>query len=629
MNIVSKNFIFGVFVVFLTLLVPQTIFAQQKTLNLSANARSAINNLAKDILTEGINPKITDIKSQLDPVDYATVKTIGVLPDNPLYIFKSVSRSLKIFFTFDKNKKVHQILLDGNEKTLESILVLEKATKTNSPVLRNIYVNISAKVLDSVGSDFDYVAKNINALNKDEAFKFAGIYLKHQILLQEEEDRLGESDFLKIESVRVAHLQSLAHIVVSGDPTQLAKVISTQVGLNYKDLAGAAILRDLENSAADLDRVTLMATQNSLLKDIESKLLKLTSKDRLAEITRYASFIHGNPIRQFQAYNQISKSFTSKEINILTSNLKDKAAQNFKRHLERLDNSEIQKQFVQTVFSEYPIDLRLIFYTEIQLRNSQGQLVRLKEVKKILGSQICQNFGQNSDKLAQTRFYTESIKNPDVLDIKIGQFLVESIQNCSSKTDTALQLVTNLEKAINNNFTKEAKTTPISGNILTKLQAEEILKKEGITDIAPQDEQIVAEIVEEEVKQIEDEVTVPETIIREVLAIEEPTQEEIVQKEEQIVEEIIDAAETGKTSPFVEELPEPVQEEIAKEVENLATIVPTPTTIPTLAPTPAPTSIPTTAPSAVPLPTEEPTLIETIESTAPSPTPIEVTTPSL
>ena len=652
-ELIMKNKIFFVLSIFVFVFFLLAKSSRAQSLNLSENARNAINNLAKKILTQGYNSKITNIKSQLDPGDYATVKNIRILPINPLYVFKYSWDEVRIFFTFDKIEKSHLFLRIGNERTLETLLTLEKATKENNPILKAFYINISAGILDSVGSNFDYVSKNIDSLDKDEAVKFAGVYLKHQILLQQEEDSLSEKDFLKIESVRVKHLPSLAHIVISNNKNpetigqELAQVVSPQVGLNYKNLVGAAILRDLENNAEPSDQTALMAAQKFLIKDWELKLSKLSKKDRLAQVTRYTSFIHGNPIRQFQAYNQIATSFNSEEMQNLTLSLKDRAAQNFKRHLNNLGNPTIQKQFVQTVFSEYPIDLRILFYTQIQLENpkvlavatpqdikqqNETQLTNLNQIKTILESQVCQNFGNNVEKLAGTRFYTASIKNPDILDVKIGQFLFQSIQSCSSKSNKTLQLVTNLQKTINNNFAKEAKTTPVFGNLPSKLQAEEILKEEGITSIAPQDEQIVAEVIEEEIKQIEDEAAPTETIIEEVVAIEEPTQEEVIQKEEEIVEEIIDAAETGETSPLVEELPAEVQEEVTTEAEAAADA--TPTLAPTLTSTPIPTIVPTiepeptATPTVEPLPTEEPTLIETVESTAPSPTPMEVA-PSL
>ncbi len=646
----NKNCLWGIFLVVGIFLFPMAASAQGKTLTISTRARGAINNLARDILIRGNDSKITDIKSQLDPIDYATVKTIKVLPNNPLYAFKYIRNRLRLFFTFDPREKTHLLLQIGNEKTLESLLTLEQALKEKNLALRKVYVNISARVLDSVGRDFDYVAKNIDFVEKDEAFNFAGTYLKHQVLLQQEEDRLSEKDFLKIESVRLNHLQSLAHIVVLGNANpetvgkQLARIVSPQVGINYRYLATAAVLRDLENSALSSDRKPLQVAQNSLLKEFELKISNLSKKQRISEIERYASFIHGNPIRQFQVYNQISRSFTSKEMRIVTSRLKNKAAQNLKKHLNVLDSPEIQMQFVQTLFSEFPLDLRILFYTEVQLVDpkvlavstsgrtdpkNEVQIINLTRIKEILGSEICRNFGQDPERLAQTRFYTQSIKNPDILDVKIGEFLVDSIKGCSKRSDETMKLVTDLREAIDNNFIKEAKLLVLSGNkLLTKLEAEEILKEEGI-EVAPRDEQKVAQLIDEEVKQIEKEASTPETIVEKVVALEEPVQGEITQKEEQIVEEIVDAAETGEISPLVQELPADVQEEITQgSSEAAGSLSPTatiPVTTPTLAviktsPTPTPTFAPT--------PTDDPTLMEMVESSAPSPMPVEMTAPA-
>ncbi len=661
-------------------------YAQNKPLNLSPNARSAIHNLSKDILTNGNNPNITAIKLQLDPQDYQTVKNIGLLPDNPFYFFKSAGRSIRIFFIANPASKASQLLKDGNEKTLESLLLIEKANLEKDSKKHQKLIDLSAKNLDQIGEDFDQISQTLDKLRADqsfqtyflqeEAFRFSAYWLKHQILLQKQEDQLSEQDFLTIESARIKHLRSVSHIVASEnkDPLvfaqQLTQLISPQVGSNYANLAAIALLRDLENNAQASDQKPLKQAQTILQKELEIKLSKLSKSDRLKLIERYASFIHGNPIREFQAYNQISKSFTSREIAILTSALKDKAAQNFKAHLNHLDNQDIQKTFVTTLFSSYPVDLRLLFYTEIQLESpkvlaalsSQGknqqketQLARLQQVKTILGTQICQNHGQNPKQLAQTRFYTQNINQPDVLDLKVAQFLNQSIQNCSSKSPQSIKLVTDLQTKINANFVAEArKSVSLNSKLPTKAKAIQILKEENI-QVQPQNQQQVAEEIIEETQKIEDSVSEDtallekeiakvketitnqtetivdeaETIIEEAVTSTEPTTDEIIQKEEEIIEQIEDAAAIGETSPLVEELPKEVQEEISQQIGAS----PTPTILPSSTPitTPTPTIIPTVAPTPEPSPTEEPTLIETVTETvsSPEPTPEPVTAPAL
>ena len=697
------------------------VYAQSKPLNLSHKARTAINNLSIDILKNGINPNLTAVKPQLDPGDYKTIKEIGLLPDSPFYFLKDWGRNIRLFFTSGDSSKVYQRLKNGNEKTLEGLLILEKANKQSFSTNKERdskkhqrLIDLSTKNLDQVGSDFDTISQTLDKLKQtqpiqaylleQEAFAYTGYWLKHQVLLQKQEDQLSEPDFLTIEQARTKHLQSLAHIIVSSntDPlvfsTELSELIAPQVGSNYSKLATVALLRDLENNAKDSDRKALRQAQTLLQKELEIKLSKLSKPERLNLVERYISFIHGNPLRQFQAYNQLSKSFTSQDLAVLTSAFKDKAAQNFKAHLNYLDNEDLQKQFVDTLFSSYPVDLRLLFYTEVQLspkvlavvapeKSSQRdtQLARLQQVKTILGTQICQNYGQNLEKLAQTRFYTQNIIKPDVLDLKVAQFLSQSIQNCSSKSPESLKLVTELQAKINGNFITEAKKSVPVNKLPTQNQALQILKEENI-QVKPGDEQKVAEEIIEETQDIQDSVsedpvilekeiaTVIETvtttvgsvtsqtqtitddagvIIEETIISLEPTQEDIIQKEEEIIEQIEDSAANGETSPLVEELPEQIQEEISQETgiplptpsttpipalpspTPLQSTIVSPTTAPISSPTPLPTIEITPAPRAEPVPTEEPTLIETVTTTVsepvPEPTspPATVTAPSL
>ncbi len=680
---------------FVNLLTPSAD-AQSKplNLNLSPQAKTAVRNLSLDILKNGNNPNITAVKPQLDPGDYKTVKNIGLLPDSPFYFVKNIGRTVRLFFTLNQSGKASQLLKDGNEKTLESLLLIEKVTGEKDSKKHQRMIDLSAKNLDQVGSDFDMVSQTLDKLGKDqptqaylleqEAFTYSGYWLKHQVLLQKQADQLSEPDFLTIEQSRTKHLQSIAHIIVSSHSnplvfsTELSELIAPQVGSNYSKLATVALLRDLENNAKDSDQKALRQAQTLLKKEIEIKLSKLSKPERLKLVERYISFIHGNPLRQFQAYNQLSKSFTSEEMSVITSAFKDKAAQNFKAHLNHLESEDLQKQFVSTLFSSYPVDLRLLFYTEIQLNNPkvlaavapqegtnsaeqqkvqqrETQLARLEQVKAILDTQICQNYGQNPDKLAQTRFYTKAINQPDVLDLKVAEFLNQSIQKCNSKSPESLKLVSNLQRKINNNFIAEAKrSVPVSSKLPTKAQATQILKEENIT-VKAEDEQKVAEEIIEETQNIQDSVsedpailekevaavvetvTAPvggvtdqtqtvvndaEKIIEETITSVEPTEEEVIQKEEEIIEQIEDAAAMGETSPLVEELPEQIQEEISQETgiplpspTPLPSTTVSPTTAPISSPAPLPAVEATPAPTTAPVPTDEPTLIETVTET--------------
>lgn len=636
------------------------VHAQNKRLNLSPNAKNAVNNLAREMLTNGPSSRITALKPQLDPQDYATVKTIGTLPDSPWYFLKSIGRGVRLFFNFDQAGKTHQLLKDGNERTLEALLVTEKAANENDIQKQERLVAIAANSLDSVGKDFDAVAKTLDSVKKkdsiqayllqEEAFQFAGYYLKHQILLQKQQDRLSEKDFLTIESARVKHLSSIAYIVASEnkDPVifgqQLSQLLASEVGSNNTQLATIAVLRDLENNATNNEIPKLQNAQTVLQKELEVKLAGLPKAERLKQIERYITFVHGNPIREFQAYNFLSKSFFSQEMNILTQALKDTAAQDFKKHLTGLNTLDLQKQFVATVFSNYPIDMRLLFYTEIQLTNDKAteQLKNLEAIKTLLGAQVCSIYGKDASALTKTRFYTEATTAPSLLDLHVGTFLTQSLQNCNGKLSETAAVVVDLQTKINTAFTTQAKKE-VFKSLPSQSKADAILKEEGIT-VAPQDEQRVAEEIIEETQQIEEEIsenptaleeeiqqivetittptqetvnTESETIIEEIIQESEPSNEEVAAKEEQIIEEIVDVAETGETSLLVEELPQPVQEEISQET---GVAIPTATPIPT--PTLMLTPIVTTAPTM--------TIMETVAPvvTAAPTTVMEVATPT-
>lgn len=689
-----KHFLALLLISVLLITLPTPVLAKEKTIHFSPEANLAIHNLAQDILINGLNPSITELKPQLDPQDYAIVQQIKLLPDSPFYIFKRGWRQIQLFFTFDQVGKTHQRLKNSHEKTLEAMLLLEKASKERDGKKHDRLITLTAQTIDLVGVDFEKAEKNIEQLKQkksphvaslqDETFRFAGEYLKHQILLQKQEDLLNSADFLAIESARVKHLESLAHIVVASnrDPEvfaeQLVEIVSPQVGSNYSRLSVMALLRDLENNATKDDDKLLQTAQSILKKEVEAKLAKLPKTERLAQVERYSDFIHGNPIRQFQAYNLLSKSFSSEEMRSLTFRFKDTAAQNFKNHLGRLETEADRQIFAQTLFSSDPIDLRPLMYTEIQLQKKvlgvsttlaqatsltpaptaetpSKELENLQQLKNLLGSQICQTYGQNPGALRETRFFNQATNAPDILDIRVAQFLNQSFENCENKAPETLAALTALTAQVEQTYINQAKKAPAT-SLPTRIKAKEILGEEQV-ETTPQDEQKVAEQVTEEIQQIEEETSnIPEvvekeislleeveeqiatesgqttdlvtevvndeqTIIEDIIQSDEPTEEEIVQKEEQIIEEIIDSAENGETSPLVEELPEEIQPEITEQITTEASPTPTPAEA---SPTPTDTTIIEEVVETTDTTTE--TTAEPVEEPAPEP---EVAAPTL
>src|SRR6266568_696435 len=191
---------------------------------LPADIQKAIATEAVKELTQGVDYQHTDVVAQVDPQD-AQIAQSGILADNPLYFFKKTGRKIQEFFTFDPLAKTQLILKHNSWEAIETLSLLQKASKQNSSSIKGLAVNRAANEIRQVEDRFNQIlslsdkvgktdrdkAKAINAV----AFKYAEKYFRDELILQGLEEKFDDSEVIKIENARSKGLSAFAKILIN------------------------------------------------------------------------------------------------------------------------------------------------------------------------------------------------------------------------------------------------------------------------------------------------------------------------------------------------------------------------------------------------------------------------------
>lgn len=651
-----------------------SMFKPKTTTVLPADIQKAIENEAVKELTQGYDYKHTDVAAQVDPQEMQAAES-GILANNPLYVFKKAGRRIQEFFTFDPLAKAQLILKHNSWEMAETLSLLQKSSKQKNQPLKDLAVNVAANEISGVEGRFNQILslsasvgqtdKNKAKAINSEAFNYAEKYFRDELILQGLEEKFDDSTIIRIESARLKRLGAFAQILIKNHPDtqilarELANSIAPQAGTDYKELKTAQLLQELEDTSSDKSqKLALRHAQYILIERFEKKVLAMPVAKRQVLLDTLINEIPGNPMREFKTFSRIRRVFKSRELIIYAELYKAKILERFEERVLGLSTSSLQSQFV-TSWVKDPADLRILEALELRAigqKDTDPKIAPLiKSLKKLAYDQIAKSYVNNPEKLKDTLFYESATLFPDVLDIKVGS----DLNKVFDKSD----FIKNMEKQIVSKFVSNlpvslsgvvASASPQNNSLLSEIKSyippaslNEV--SSAITAETTLDSILVPETSTEINNLVNDleqspniaiitqnlQASVEEVILQADTQVSAPTAGEIIQRTEQLTEEIFSAP-SGQETPVEEELPPTIQQEI-EQVQETTNSVPQvdQTLIETVVNTVEQTqpSAPTTAPEITqPAPTQSAPSAPAPAESAPAPaveTPSEPSVPGL
>src|SRR5260221_12719718 len=548
---------------------------------LPPDIQKAIEAEAVKELTQGADYKHTDVVAQVDHEDIKIAEAT-ILPNNPLYLFKQLGHRIQEIFTFDPLLKAQLILKHNSSEMIETLSMLQKGGSAD----------IAANQISGIEGKFNQIeslAENDKAIGAL-AFNYAEKYFRQELILQGLEEKLDDSSFIKIEAARTKGLQAFGKLLIKYHPDpqvlarELANSLSPITDTSYKELKTDEILQELEDSTPnETQKLTLRLSHYILIERFEKKVLAMPTLKRQALVDTLVSEIPGNPMREFRTFTRIRKVFKSPQLIIYAELYKAKILEHFESRVLGLSTSSLQNEFVSNWIND-PADLRILEALELRARTKPKLTEIIKNLKSLSKTRIAKLYENNPEKLKESIFYESATTYPDVLDIKVGVDLGDK----NLEKQIVHQFISNLPigfSGVSVNATAETTSLlneissdlplTIQNELIAAIEAETILDSIEVPETASLINNLVNELVQnQDILIVTQNLQAPIDEIIEIADTETqaPTTEEIVQRTEQLIEEIFSAP-TGAETPIEEELPPTIQQEI-QQIETTTNSIP-------------------------------------------------------
>src|SRR5258706_665561 len=578
---------------------------------LPADVQKAIEQEAVKELSQGYDYKHTDVAAEVDPQDTKIAES-GILADNPLYIFKKAGRAVQEFFVFDTLTKTQLILKHNSWETIETISLLQKNLKQNNTLTKSFAVNLAANEISLVEGRFNQIlslSESVSKVDKDKAkainavaFNYAEKYFREELILQGLEEKFDDSSFIKIENARLKGLGAFAKILTGYHPypqilaRELANSIAPESGTNYKELKTAELLQELEDAVpSESQKLPLRMSQYILVGRFEKRVLAMPAVKRQTLLDTLINELPGNPMREFKTFSRIRRVFNSRELIVYSVLYKAKILEHFEGRVLGLSTESQQSQFV-TNWVKGPADLRILEALELRAgaeKNVDPKLAGLvKNLKRLGYEQIARTYSKDPEKLKDTLFYKSATKYPDVLDIKVAVDLSKTLDKSdfvkSLEKQVIGKFVSNLPESLSGIVVEATSATNESlseiesyisvgrlNEISAAITAETTLDSIQVPETVSAISNLVNELTQSQSIAIVTQslqVPIDEVITQTDTLSSDPTTEEVLQRTEELTEEIFSAP-GGVETPIEEQLPQVIQEEI-EQVQQTTSSVP-------------------------------------------------------
>lgn len=580
------------------------------TAKLSDELQNAIIQLAKARIRESKQSEDARVDLTIQAKDLGVGKPI-ILPGNLLYPLKSIYRKATLFLTFNPINRANLFVRYLNEKTLEAAALLERNQSRET-------IGLVLSILDEVRGDFEILksrSQELSSLKSKSPEKVDALITKiidnglaRQTLFAAVENKVYGEDFVRVEKIRAQVLSDgISTLLLLSDNNaevlvnKLEASLEKQSGSHFKELKAIELLTEIKRTQPREVKEILEKSEARLSKKLEEKLLAMPKEERSYRVLGYVSTFPGNPVRKFEAYEQLKDNFTNAETILLLEALKDKAVEKLQTLISEIDDASVLQEFTDQVVGNQPEDLRIM--VEIELRVSPS--TSIAEIKAKVEENIIETYKDDTEGLANADFFSNlsHIDNISVVDVEVAQELRDAFERTGEVSPEVVETVGELENQIIDQFIENASNIDLVSDTASSdaIQIFEPIPQIIETLVALQDEvtpeqasaidnaiQIQVQIIEEYlttvdnletletyIAQIEENPIVAE-IIQEVggaefsQTVETVTQEltQTAADERTLLEETIAQIEeeifSSNNASTVETLPETVQQEITE-----------------------------------------------------------------
>ena len=231
-----------------------------------------------------------------------------ILPDNPLYFFKNIARTIQSAFTFDSVKKAELKEKFANEKLIELKKMVEenKSREKVEKAIRN-YQN----ELEEVGRAAEQIKERAEESTKVSEFldKFIQQQVLHNRILQKLEEQVPAEIYEKIAAARENHLKKFGEVMTRLEnkgqiQERLEKNLQEVKGSKFKDFKSLEILKQLEEKIPEEAKNAVRGAQETIMLKLKDTLEVLPTQKQEA-FQKYIEDVSGQKINKLEIIEQL------------------------------------------------------------------------------------------------------------------------------------------------------------------------------------------------------------------------------------------------------------------------------------------------------------------------------------
>lgn len=483
--------------------------------------------------TEAVN-----LDEDIQPQDLG-VGEPKILPGNPFYFFKNISRGIQSAFTFNPVAEAELRLKFANEKLME----LKKLAKIKPEAVPEALENYKAEIDRMEEAVGEIKTGDIRKKTQDFTDQFIDNNLKHQKLFGKLEKELPSEIYENIEKTKEENTTKFADIglkLASPEVLQekIIAAIENQPGSDFKQFKNLEVFGAIKEKVPESAKHAIQQVIENSLKRLKGDLERMSPEDR-ERFKDYVENIGGNETRHLAIVDEFEREELPQIVRKELEKAKIKILERVETRLKEYDEKNLEtasKKFLDHLAEQGEMEnLRTV--KELENNLSPEVTAQILAIKSEVTQKIVQNI-EDAETPEQQKEIFEKIdeKYYDTKQLEVFKEIEELIPPEKKelyeklKEKTIAKMKEEIEKAREMN-------TEEKGIIIDKLAGDAPEQIKILNEIVPKP--VASEIIKE----------TAENVIKKTELIEDPAKLEILRQKiaETEIKEVIEPLQPGVT----------------------------------------------------------------------------------
>ncbi|MDP3729852.1 MAG: DUF5667 domain-containing protein [bacterium] len=335
-----------------------------------------------------------NLDENFTPEDF-NLTSVGLLPTNPFYFFKSLRRGITDTFTFDPAAKAELKFKFAAEKLLEAQALADEEGFNENQV-RDAIDNFRSEVAEA----HDRVESAVSQVEGDAALDLAkklfDSSVKYEKTLGKFERELSPEAFDDIQEAKDQNAETFGAVFGLGEAgavsEKLIEALDEQKGSDFKYFKNIEVLKAVESQVPEQAKDAIQLAQNNALSRLQNELEKFEGAKK-AIFEDFVKGIGGNEVQHLEIINELEVLPLSEDLRKAIFKAKEETLTRTEDRLAGLSDAQREK-YVEHLGEGTFADVRI--FKELQNNIAAGIMEGLASFKKQAEAEFVKNIGDTS-----------------------------------------------------------------------------------------------------------------------------------------------------------------------------------------------------------------------------------------